>query len=108
MIDTAWSIFTRIREVPCAAASFNHSTAPSPMPGTLFSPPCRAVVPDAAPRPGAAGQVRCRSQGCPLGRADSEDAHPHRFAPPVGAAQRRIRPGRDHRGAHRDLLGLGR
>jgi len=25
----------------------------------------------------------------PLGRADSEDARPHRFAPPVGAAQSR-------------------
>src|SRR5664279_2811245 len=28
-IDTACAIFTRIRELPCAAASFNHSAAPS-------------------------------------------------------------------------------
>ena len=40
--------------------------------------------------------------------ADSEAAHPHRFAPPVGGAQSRIRPGRGHWGAQRDLLGLGR
>ena len=29
-IDTACAIFTRIRELPCAAASFNHNAAPSP------------------------------------------------------------------------------
>ena len=129
-IDTACAIFTRIREVPCAAASHNHSAAPSPMPQERgLGRPCAGSGSRLIAPAGAGREMRVVDRGLPgpgpvvagdLDRAAVTDVHDDHLLVPArrrapaptpspragGAAPSTGALEGHHRGVHRHRPGL--